>query len=1172
MDRVAAMLILLGMLVGTTLVILALFSYAPIFCSCVVSLLYTLYLFISNEGSGIHHAQEFENRFWTIFAILFATALFFANDSPIAFGLWSPNCGFLCVIFSGYAMHLYDRHLHRLELSREHGLRRGASGAASLNRLVELGIPVEKHLEQINSSLSDIDQQLIPSTINNFINLRFVLKKEREIISTFAEVDAKILNYIIQHVKLGLLFYKVKDHRNFSGNHRTELVETLAVIRISALSVLSRVLVLHAIQMMRLSAHPRAEHWVKNILLSTTQDDLSELKTLTDAKGDYFCMNKLIYDDIRSESIRQDIIRHFKREAAVQEAHMNMKTKKSKIRKLKAWRKILSDVDDTLYCSGGSYPAGIDKRYGKKVVYPGVLSFYRELDLGLNGPEKWPTNAVGNLVFLSARPHVYKDMSEKHNFAKFEKLRCRGMHTNPSLLAGDIASGTTYMLQNDMEPLALKKYENFKRYVSIYPEFKHIFIGDNGQGDVRAGDLMHQSFPNHLDVLYVHLVKPLIETHGYAPLRWKETGLKICCFQTYPDAALDAAQRTPPLIRISGLRSICLDSIRDFHMIQSNQWPSLAHLRERREELNHGICRCNQYLRANDVEEVPLIESERIWNDGTQVRTPYGIATIESYEPIFDLYSVKIDWRPLDMQVAEYKQNQQSANAKSLSIRQVTSTNAKTASTLETVMETSEADDDSVACNTENKNELEQSATSIKMKYIDSFGHNPSHSAHSNKPKEISYIRATIQGRLVTKYDPPQLPKLAKGKSHPIFSFLGAGGERSKSKSKKKEFKQGDNCTTPYGIGTIEEYIEERGVVIVSMTGWKAQSYLRHECVQVVSETGILGNLLKKMSASESGGEKAKQQKDLKFPNAIGTAIRTPFGDGIVSRPILMPLDQESSSKMTLAATTLAISLNNWTLADGSHPILYCTPDRAREWKDSESIEDKSNLFSALRFKVREKIRTLTTAPPPPKSEVIFFDRYFLDGANVATPFGNGRVRTFREKDGFYEIDLMDWKLNSSGSFAKAYLQRDALSHRMAHGCQEGFPVLTSYGMSGNLASVEPTTGVHIVTIPSAGIVCYLQPDDIVSSLKAAVGEEVFTPYGEGTVERFRLSDGTYRIKLKGWGAILYANAETLDRVNGGEGDRDGPFGMKWLLRFLFFSSDSNKSTSRSQMSRSNSF
>jgi hypothetical protein len=98
--------------------ILALFAYAPILCSCVLSLLYTLYLFVAYEEHGVHHAQEFENRFWTIFALLFSTAMFFAKDSPIAIGLWSPSLGFFSVLFATYAMHTWDRIVHRRDLSR----------------------------------------------------------------------------------------------------------------------------------------------------------------------------------------------------------------------------------------------------------------------------------------------------------------------------------------------------------------------------------------------------------------------------------------------------------------------------------------------------------------------------------------------------------------------------------------------------------------------------------------------------------------------------------------------------------------------------------------------------------------------------------------------------------------------------------------------------------------------------------------------------------------------------------------------------------------------------------------------------------------------------------------------------------------------------------------------
>ena len=59
----------------------------------------------------------------------------------------------------------------------------------------------------------------------------------------------------------------------------------------------------------------------------------------------------------------------------------------------------------------------------KKVLYPGVLAFYRELDLGPNSDQEWDDSRLGNLVFLSARPHVYKDVSEEITYKKFRMLQ-----------------------------------------------------------------------------------------------------------------------------------------------------------------------------------------------------------------------------------------------------------------------------------------------------------------------------------------------------------------------------------------------------------------------------------------------------------------------------------------------------------------------------------------------------------------------------------------------------------------------------------------------------------------------------------------------------------------------------------------------------------------------------
>lgn len=182
------------------------------------------------------------------------------------------------------------------------------------------------------------------------------------------------------------------------------------------------------------------------------------------------------------------------------------------------------------------------------------------------------------------------DVSEKHNFAKFDKLRQRegvdgrgGLHTIPSLLAGDLASGREFMMTGDFEPLARKKFDNFRKFVSIYPEYKHFFVCDNGQGDVRAGELMFDHYPTLFGGLFVHLVKDLHLTYGFDAERWRRKGLlkQVCFFTSYPDAALFAATQKPPLIRMSGLWRICHDSVADFNSITPYQWLSESQQRER---------------------------------------------------------------------------------------------------------------------------------------------------------------------------------------------------------------------------------------------------------------------------------------------------------------------------------------------------------------------------------------------------------------------------------------------------------------------------------------------------------------------------------------------------------------------------------------------------------------
>jgi len=926
-------------------------------------------------------------------------------------------------------------------------------------------------------------------------------------------------------------------------------------------------------------------------------------------------MSKLIYDDIKSETVRRDILTHMRKEGAMQVTRRQNGTKRGPQRRYSmAWRKILSDVDDTLLSSGGHYPAGIDKRYPKKVVYPGVLAFYRELDLGTSGPDDWPENRVGNLVFLSARPHVYKDVSEKSNFAKFEKLRAlkedgrRGMHTTPSLLAGDLASGTEYITRNDFEPLAVKKFENFKRYVSIYPEYQHIFVCDNGQGDVKAGEMMHDNFPYEYQATYVHIVQDRKNTYGYSLKRWAEKEFRPCFFTTYPEAALDAATQDPPLIRMNGLNRVCSDAVKDFNAIPNKKWQSQKQKADRRAELNQSIWKANKILANTDTGVVGLVQAERLWDDGEQVRTPYGNGIIRGFDADFDLYDVELDWRPLDVQVREYLAN---IEDETIRPKQGKETEKRPATVLETVVETDEVTIDdqlvdeevdninpdeshssplkeglTVVCSTTRSEHVETESSNVMnsrpadeggttIEEMEIGSNVASTSAAETVAKSLmnrnrsqraydvdNAFRATakVSGRSISKFIPPSLPTFNNKRTTPLFSFWVA--------TSKPSIGVGEKCSTPYGPATVVKHRTDQKVVVVDMIGWTARAYLNEDDVKVTKES-LLSTLFRRPA---NVPELPSARKYDQFPYVKGNIVRTPYGNAEVTVPLPIP-DNDLTDPGEIGEKTICLSITSWTLADGSHPRLYSTVKSCQAWNDAKETK---GIFSALgtfvstiNREIKDRLVTTAATSKPKDQEVTSpkFKQYYCDAAAVSTTFGNGRVLQFRENDGFYRVSLSSWKL-SNGKSPTAWLQEAEINYQIAKGCKEGYPVLTNLGVSGILESVQPTTGIHIVSAPCARMILYLQPEAICRELKAAVGEDVLTAYGEGVVEQYDKVNDTYVIKLNGWNARIYSKAETFDRVSDSMRDRDGAFGMDWLLRFFFPQSDA---TNQAMRSRSNS-
>jgi hypothetical protein len=133
---------------------------------------------------------------------------------------------------------------------------------------------------------------------------------------------------------------------------------------------------------------------------------------------------------------------------------------------------ILTDIDDTLFPSsmGGSDISWIQHQF-----YPGVLQFIYEL-------------SPNYITMLSARPKFLKNRTSK----KFTNI----------CVPNDVLSGTASHILTDGLPnwvriknnkydklesyanFANRKIENFQKYRMLFPEYKFIFFGDIGQGDL----------------------------------------------------------------------------------------------------------------------------------------------------------------------------------------------------------------------------------------------------------------------------------------------------------------------------------------------------------------------------------------------------------------------------------------------------------------------------------------------------------------------------------------------------------------------------------------------------------------------------------------------------------------------------------------------------------------
>jgi hypothetical protein len=308
---------------------------------------------------------------------------------------------------------------------------------------------------------------------------------EAQIIELLRCVDDDTLDGVVCGLDLNALFGDVDD-RIFGPDNFSSLLALLSDTRVAALSVAARARIIDALQRGRTGS--RDERAIARLFVATTGADLTELKRLIDVGADHRDLQHLVYGDIDDEEIRAAILAHFARVGGGRGA-----------------RKVLSDIDDTLYANWK------DTRYPNGSVYPGVRQLYRELG--------------GDLVFITARPRDRAGVVERATHAL---LRGHGID-GATILAGSVAKVLTH------EAIAEQKLQNFRELSQLYPEHEFVFIGDSGQGDMAFGRNMRRAEPERVRAVLIHDVVAISLAERAL---WQRDGVVL--FDTYVGAALEA--------------------------------------------------------------------------------------------------------------------------------------------------------------------------------------------------------------------------------------------------------------------------------------------------------------------------------------------------------------------------------------------------------------------------------------------------------------------------------------------------------------------------------------------------------------------------------------------------------------------------------------------------------
>ena len=192
---------------------------------------------------------------------------------------------------------------------------------------------------------------------------------------------------------------------------------------------------------------------------------------------------------------------------------------------------VVVDVDDTVKSSGNvrilDIPlGGIDAQYERGQFYPGVCDFCFELASARSDPEP--------VAVLTARAEEFAFALRLDNDDKVVKtFRDCGRRRNVEWgVAPDrvlYGSAHEWVFQDFK---GWRKFLNFGVLAARFPGSGYVFIGDTGERDGEAGELMCYKYPELMEAVLLHIVGP-----DAVPEAYEVNGVPVRFFRTYVGAA-----------------------------------------------------------------------------------------------------------------------------------------------------------------------------------------------------------------------------------------------------------------------------------------------------------------------------------------------------------------------------------------------------------------------------------------------------------------------------------------------------------------------------------------------------------------------------------------------------------------------------------------------------------